>query len=146
MKTSKLELSPGSKAWLDDHLAMIRKKIVDEAFRSTQSSSATEGDEGPILIDPALIPEAAKKFAPGGIVPPYRTFGYVPFWSRMAESISGITVVSAILALGFGFLGFKDSTKKDSWLDISKIFAGAIVGSAGVAVSSSIRKKSTSSE
>ena len=59
----------------------------------------------------------------------------LPFWKRMALSITGITMMSGSLAILFGIIGAISVTTDNqittgAW-DIAKIFAGAVVGSAG---------------
>jgi hypothetical protein len=59
-------------------------------------------------------------------------------WHRLLSGITGITLVSAILAIAFGVLalvniGLADA-QRSTLLDIAKLLAGAIVGSTGAAV------------
>jgi hypothetical protein len=110
--------------WLDSHLADIRKLIVDEARRRSR-----EGGDG--RLRPLDVSEAAKLFAPGKQWPPDLTF-----WKRIGASISGVTLMSALLAIVFGIAGIYLAVQNESaaapYFDITKIFAGAIVGSTAV--------------
>jgi hypothetical protein len=74
------------------------------------------------------------EYAPGD---PYPV--NLPWWSRVLESISGVTLLSAILAVAFGFIGLYLTTKgaqgtATGYFDTMKLFAGAIVGSAGASL------------
>ncbi len=55
------------------------------------------------------------------------------FLRSTLESVPGIAFVAAVMAIVFGVLAYFDSTTRTQWLDIVKIFAGAVVGSAGTA-------------
>ena len=64
--------------------------------------------------------------------------GQASLRDRVVSSISGITLVSAILAIIFGLLGYFATTGNADadargLYDIAKIFAGAVVGSTGAA-------------
>jgi hypothetical protein len=128
-------LSQGTTAWLSDHLASIEAKIIDEA-RKLITNGATEQ---------MAVAEAARRYAPGDQFPENRDPKPTPFWSRIAESISGITLVTAVLAIIFGVLGLLDihgdKESAQRWIDVAKIFAGAVVGSAGVSAVSSAKGK-----
>ena len=123
------ELSPGAKAWLDDHLLYIKRKIIEEARKVAKES------RGEDTIQPLDVAEAAKLYAPGRQISAQKE---ISFWRRLTDSITGITLISAILAIVFGFLGYFTPTQ-EGWLDIAKIFAGAVVGSAGAAITSNMQ-------
>lgn len=94
--------------------------------------SVLEIDPVPI-IEPMTIAEAAKHFAPGRDVYEFRHRHSIIPWI--------FTFVCAALTILFGILGLYVNEKNaQSWLDISKIFAGAIVGAAG-ASAAAIREK-----
>jgi hypothetical protein len=60
---------------------------------------------------------------------------------RITSSISGITVISAILATIFGgiaALNLAGSENVQAFIDIAQVFAGAVVGSTGAAAVSGI--------
>jgi hypothetical protein len=130
-------LAPGVESWLKEHLSRIEAKIRQEAEGIAKAADRAG------TIEPLDIAEAAKRYAPGGVIPESRSAPtYQPFWSRVAESISGITLISALLAITFGALGLLGPTPSaQGWLDIAKIFAGAVVGSAGVSVATAARGK-----
>ena len=86
------------------------------------------------------LAQACSELAPGDPFPQEQSLG-----QRITSSITGITLVSAILAIVFGAIGFAvlrwggtqgaDSVK--TFIDIAQIFAGAVVGSTGAAAISS---------
>jgi hypothetical protein len=94
------------------------------------------------MIEPLDVAEAARRYAPGTLLP-MKPVEPPPqgFWSRVTESISGITLISALLAFIFGALGLLKPDAAQGWLDIAKIFAGAVVGSAGASVAAAVRGK-----
>jgi hypothetical protein len=128
---NEVTLTEGSKAWLREHLAAVQEQIIREA----RQVATSEGDQD---ILPKHVSQAAMRFAPGARYPDEHTWG-----QRILSSISGITIISALLALLFGILsipriGGPNSTGN---VDIAKVFAGAIVGSAGAAVSTHLRRR-----
>lgn len=131
-------LSPGAHAFLDDHLAKIRERIIEEAAR--QAGGSPDG-----AIEPMVVAEAAKSFAPGGLVP--LGAKRVSTMQRLLEPVSGLTLVCAVLAIIFGLLGLwansgagaANAANTSGWLDVAKVFAGAVVGSTGAGVVSSVR-------
>ncbi len=83
--------------------------------------------------------EAAKRFAPGVRFP-------AAFRERILASLSGMTLVSAALALVFGVIGvigvlMGHGASAAPYLDIVKLFAGAVVGSTGAGVALASRRK-----
>lgn len=123
-----------SDRWLEEHLNSIRKKI--ELFAAQLIS-----DEG--LSREMAIARATQQFAPGKVfeTPMTTEEGPTPFWTRIFDSFTGITLVSAVLAIVFGLLGYlTDHENAQRMLDISKIFAGAVVGSAGASATKATRK------
>jgi hypothetical protein len=122
-------LSKVDEEWLDIHLKRIRKLITEEALRIARDRDA----KAPEGLD---VAEAAKRFAPGVRFPAEPSF-----WARTMASLNGVTVVSAVLALlfgimgvlvGRGYLGAAGTTS--GYFDITKLFAGAIVGSTSAGV------------
>jgi len=128
-------LGETDRQWLDDHLRRIRKLITDEAIRAAKD----RGVEPPEGLD---VAEAAKRFAPGVRFPDEPSFP-----KRVLASLSGITVVSAVLAIVFWFLGWWQQGQGDAsaasaaYFDIVKLFAGAVVGSTGAGVALAYRRK-----
>jgi hypothetical protein len=113
---------------LDNHLNRIRRLIVDEAVRIARD----RGVQPPQPPEELDVAEAAKRFAPGKKVPEDA------LWQRTKNSLSGITMVSALLAVVFGILGalvnyghLANAGNSTAYFDIAKLFAGAVVGSTG---------------
>jgi hypothetical protein len=128
-------LSKDDELWLKNHLEQIRKAITVEALRVAKEN----GRKRPAPLD---VAEAARAFAPGD------TFPIEPkFIPRIAASLSGVTVVSAALAVIFGFLGIwlsrhgAEASNTGAYFDIAKIFAGAVVGSTGAGFVIGARRK-----
>ncbi|MGI0016059.1 MAG: hypothetical protein ACREBU_21775 [Nitrososphaera sp.] len=61
------------------------------------------------------------------------------YWKRILTSVSEVTIISMIMVVVFGILGI--FAKGEGYSDIAKIFAGAIVGSAGGSLIAEARKK-----
>jgi hypothetical protein len=122
----KLALSEGSRIWLRDHLVTIKKEIIQEA-----NALAREDASSKVL--PKHVANAAMRFAPGERFPLEMSFR-----GRILTSISGITIISAILAISFGIL---TAFGKGDHIDVVKIFAGAVVGSTGASVAMAVRRK-----
>jgi len=121
-------LTPVEEQMLDNHLKRIRKLIVQEAVRIAKDRGVQPPDP-PEELD---VAEAAKRFAPG------KKFPEDALWQRTKSSLSGITLVSALLAVVFGILGalvnyghLANAGSSTAYFDIAKLFAGAIVGSTG---------------
>ena len=106
----------GSASWLAEHLDDVRTKIIGEA----ESLAATEGRD---QVRPTDIARATSKFAPGG---PVRGSWFA---DRVLGSLSGVSVVAALLAVVFGALGVY--TNQTAYFDLVKLFAGTVLGSAG---------------
>jgi hypothetical protein len=123
--------SSGNAEWLNAHLNSVRTSIEREA-----SVIAEAG--GREAVEPRDIAQAALRFAPGDKFPVP-----VPPSRLDAWGINGVTVVSALLALAFGGLGAYLSRNgvNSGALDIAKIFAGAIVGSAGASVAATASRR-----
>ena len=59
-------------------------------------------------------------------------------WSWLRENVTGLMMISAVMALAFGYLGAwglyaggQSAQATAGFLDIAKLFAGALVGAAG---------------
>jgi len=130
---------------LDKHLAHIRGLIENEALSSGQSENTAPGTPVPREQD---IWKAALKFAPGIPFPDeggqrrrWITFGN---WSNTAV-LAMLTFVFGLLGLvGVGLIGTTPANSElakslGPFLDIAKIFAGAIVGAAGATAAVSRR-------
>lgn len=121
-------LTPVEEQMLDNHLKRIRKLIVEEAVRIAKDRGV-QPPQSPEELD---VAEAAKRFAPG------KKFPEDALWQRTKSSLSGITLVSALLAVIFGILGalvnsghLANAGNSTAYFDIAKLFAGAVVGSTG---------------
>jgi hypothetical protein len=122
-------LTLGSEQWLEEHMAVIRRDIVDQA----EMLANEEGSGGSHPIEPRFVAEAAKAYAPGTRLPHPEAH---PALRRLVSGVTGITVMSALLAVIFGALAlFKvDAQNTTGFLDIAKLLAGAVVGSTGASV------------
>ena len=122
--------------WLEAHLLTIQEKIRSQA----QSMADSDGRK---TIEPRDIAEAAKLYAPGELVPTTLSPEPLTFRQRVLSSISGITLISAILAVVFGIIGYfsrgEAQITAGAW-DIAKIFAGAVVGSTGATVNAQLKR------
>ena len=113
-----------SQQWLDAHLEKIREAVIDDAVKRSGDGEPSPEDVAisAMKIAPSerMALEATK---PRGISLP---FGFI------FRSLPPIAWVSALLAIVFGGLGlYADPSSQQGWLDIAKIFAGAVVGAAG---------------
>jgi hypothetical protein len=128
-ETATPTLSKVDEQWLDIHLRRIRKLIADEAIRLAKDRNV----QAPEGLD---VAEAAKSFAPGVRFPAEPSL-----WARTKASLSGVTMVSAVMVLLFGIMGIlvgqgqlASAGTSSAYFDIAKLFAGAIVGSTGAGV------------
>jgi hypothetical protein len=127
---------------LDSHLKYIREIIVKEAIALSDKNRTEENQpSGSVVPREQDIWVAALKYAPGTPFPP-RDEGHSPrFFSFGGWSNTGVlaalTFVFGILGLiGIGLIGSAPPGSEAAkslgpFLDIAKIFAGAIVGAAG---------------
>lgn len=143
------DLSKNLNASLDDHLAKLKEQIADRAYAlasaSTDSPVTSEG-EG-VHVDLSILAKAIDEVTKGRFTPlEHRT--------RFFDLFPPFTCVCALLCLAFATLGLLPLVATDSnvaakvggqasgFLDIAKIFAGAIVGSTtSIALSSSRAKR-----
>jgi hypothetical protein len=104
----------------------------------------------PHQITPTQCLKAISQIAPGERVDSFTDEESIPFWHRFASAVSPITLISSFLTVVFAAFGLlvlrygttgKDSLNGAACLDIAKIFAGVIVGSASVAAVSSTRAR-----
>ena len=146
------ELSANLNASLDEHLAKLKKQIADRAYdlagASTDASEASEASEGEMkCVDiPSLAKAIGEVTKEQGNPPEHGT--------RFFDLFPPFTCVCAGLCLAFATLGLlplvatdpnvasKAGGQASGFLDIAKIFAGAIVGSTtSIALSSSRAKR-----
>jgi len=123
---------------LDDHLQRVRGKIVQ---RSSELASA---DKEPIGL--SHLARALEQFAPGREIP---TVAASEPPTGLIARFPPLAILSSILAVAFAALGLwatlgsaevKANLGGQGFLDIAKIFAGAIVGSATATVTSSLTR------
>ncbi|AQQ68851.1 hypothetical protein Mag101_15335 [Microbulbifer agarilyticus] len=119
--------------WLDDHLFEIREKIVVRAKELL-------ADANNQLTKAAALSEAAKEYAPGMRFPDAQQSSWR---ENILNQLSAVTLISALLAIVFGGIAFGISLAAEEgepvpdvagYIDLVKIFAGAVVGSTGAAV------------
>jgi hypothetical protein len=137
-------LSGGFDQVLTEHLAQIRAAII---ARAEELAEEERGEDSP--MKPAIRPihylKAIDELAPGREFDP-AALKQSGLWHRFLDSVSPITLIASLLTIVFAAFGLwaVSSDPKGingaAYLDIAKIFAGAIVGSASVAASSTIRR------
>lgn len=93
-------------------------------------------------IGPMDILNAAQRYAPGG-----RLSTPVAFVQRMLGSVQMITLLSLFAAFVFDILGLRQASKQpadssNGNLDIAKVFAGVVVGSASTTMRTSESNRS----
>ena len=122
---------------LDEHLRVIREKITKRA-----ESLPTEGE----AVDFSHVAQAIAEYAPGGEIPKAEPVKGLRFFLALFPPF---ILLSFILTVVFGVLGLwatlgSESTKQSligpGFLDIAKIFAGAMVGSASANITSSLKR------
>lgn len=136
------DVVPDDYLWLDDHLFEVREKIITRARQLLDSAEYK-------YTKASAISEAAKEYAPGMRFPQDPRFSWR---ENILSQLSAVTLISALLAIVFGTIAFgisyaaeegKPVPDVSGYIDLVKIFAGAIVGSTGAAVvATSSRKKS----
>ena len=107
---------------LEAYLKQVELEIIKEA-----KSLAGVGP-GPSVRN---ITTAVNSYAPGFRITPDLGLRHRIIENIMAP-ITGVTLISAMLAIGFGLLAIW--TDLPGMLDVLKIFAGAVVGSTGARV------------
>jgi hypothetical protein len=132
---SKKTTVDGSSLFLDDLLESLRERILREAHEAAKRDGRDD-------VGPSDIARAGLLFAPG------TEFGYRRdiFGTLTRIGISGVTLMSCLLAAAFGLIGVfqtraGNAQSASGAFDIAKIFAGAIVGSTGVAVAAASKRK-----
>lgn len=112
-------------AYLNPYVEDVRDKIVQRAQELAKEEFGKESRQPPKMRH---LAQASLDIAPGPVFPKNDE----PTWrDRIGSSITGITIVSGVLAIIFGGLGLFGPENNQGFLDIAKIFAGATVGSAG---------------
>ncbi len=123
---------------LEEHMEKIKKKIMNRALEIASDAQ----DELSVTHLAAAIDE----FAPGTHV---FSHGEVTVKRDFFDYVPPVALLSTILAFAFAALGLwaiqgqqniKEGLGGQGFLDIAKIFAGAIVGSATAVVASGARR------
>jgi hypothetical protein len=134
---------------LNDHLAVIRATILSRADELARDAVGEDSADPTTSIAIVHLSRAIEEYAPGRPVVPLAK-KEEGIGRRLLDGISPITVISAALTVVFaGFGLFALSSKAptglgsggNAYLDIAKIFAGAIVGSSSAAITSSLRRQ-----
>jgi hypothetical protein len=134
---------------LNEYLESLRQRIVERAAEIAdlpQVSTADDSqDQSRIEID--HLAKAIEEVAPG---PSGSKNSSIGLSGRLSHALSSFTGVSAILAILFAVLGLcallvprasELKGQSQAFLDVAKIFAGAVVGSAGATVVTRGRKR-----
>lgn len=136
--TSNAKSAEPTAGWLDKHMEIVKNRILERASELAEAEKCA--------IEPRHISEAAKVFAPGIELPPKKEgwpASITAFFSAIFAWSPSITTVSALLAVVFGAIGWRSpvGTAGANAFDIAKVFAGAIVGSAGVTIKSAVVRR-----
>lgn len=119
------EVGQASAGWVREYIDAVNRKIVLRAKTLAATTGAPGSDTE---IDPMSISEAAHDLY--GRYSHPRDESVVRGW---LHAITPITIISAFLAVAFGALALVNPQSLQSnqagFLDIAKIFAGAVVGS-----------------
>ena len=129
---------------LDEYLNQIKELIRQRAIDLTEPPLPV-GSPGSPLFGFQELSQAIDEFAPGIPVQKEKRRWYAVLF----EYFPPFTLLCFLLAIIFGYLGFSawgratgNSVAAAGFLDITKIFAGAIVGStSAVAITNLARKK-----
>ena len=125
---SENKLTPGEE-YINDYFKGLTAVINGRALAIAQ-------EQGRKDVQARDVAQACSEIAPGSPFPKEQTF-----WQRIGSTITGITLISAILAIVFGGIGFaglrwggaQGAESVKAFIDIAQIFAGAVVGSTGAA-------------
>jgi hypothetical protein len=123
-----MDVSEGARLAIQEHLDRIRQSILLEARAISSTRSTPDRSIGPLDIL-----GAAARYAPGTRIATTTSFS-----QRLAANVSMITLLSLFAAIVFGMLGLwpvgaQPVDNPNGYLDIAKVFAGVVVGSAGAA-------------
>lgn len=136
-----LNLSANLGQALDERLAQLRIQITDRA-EAIAKSDADPLVAAPVTVDISCLAAAIDEVTHGRNFVPERK-------PRFFELFPPFTCVCAVLCVIFAALGLAPvliqkasglTSSAQSFLDLAKIFAGAIVGSTSVALSSAKRR------
>jgi len=148
---SSVSISDALEKVLSEHLNKVQSAIKDRAQEFAEKERGGESGKIDATIGIDHLNRAIQEFAPGRAITPVVLKG-PGVWRRLLDSVSPVTIISMVLSVVFAafglwaILGLGDAEAKaisgTAYLDIAKIFAGAIVGSTSVAITSSIRRPS----
>lgn len=133
-------LSPESIAYLDNHFKHVKDLIINRI--EELSRDATEEDVLSKGLEHLHLSQAISEYAPG------KKVSIAPEKGRFFELFPPFTILCFLLAIIFAFFGIyalnnnSKITGGNGFIDISKIFAGAIVGSTTSIVLGSMSSKS----
>lgn len=148
-------MSEALKTVLSDHLEKLRTRILQrateiasESRRSTSEEESAIAKSGQVEIDLPHLTKALREIEPG-FDPDSAPQG---IGRQISDAMRSFTAALAIMAIIFAVLGLFAlqsnspaakglKNQSDAFLDVAKIFAGAIVGSTGAAVGSRIRRR-----
>jgi hypothetical protein len=124
------QLDDDSTSVLSGHMRAIEQRILERARELAGSQT----------ISAIYVEKAIREFAPGDPYPQNR------HWLYLTWTLAGTTLISALLAATFGGLALfggshLSPTNQVAFLDIAKVFAGAVVGSTGASVVSGTRSR-----
>jgi hypothetical protein len=127
------EIRIRNKQRVEQYLSDYFTDLTTQIYRQALQVADSEGRRDEIQTKD--VAQACRDMAPGRPFPIEQTFR-----QRIGSSITGITIISAALAVIFGVIGFaglgpgggKDDVVQP-FIDIAQIFAGAVVGSTGAA-------------
>ena len=144
--TSNAVLSEALESALTAHLNSVRTAIKQRAQELAQGERLDDRAASEAAVEIGHLARAINEYAPGRAVTSVAPAGV---WQRFLDSVSPVTIISAVLTIIFAAFGLwailgpeaakGGGVQGAAYLDIAKIFAGAIVGSASVAVASAVR-------
>lgn len=133
-------LSPHFQSALNEQMSQMRAQIEEQAIQIARQ--ANTGSEAEAKVSLSDLAAALETVTTGGRPPATRV-------ERFFDYFPPFTCICALLCIGFAWLGLSPLTKatgvdpkvaeklvltSTGFLDIAKIFAGAIVGSATTAI------------
>ena len=125
-----------------DELAQLKKRVEERALELAQKraddgiSAGVAGQTGNVPVPVVQIGDisVALDEALGKRIPPEPKTSFFDLFPPF-------TCLCFLLCLIFGFFGLRSADKNNGFLDIAKIFAGALVGSTTTSMANVIRTK-----
>ena len=113
-----MSLDPEAQAVVDNHITRV-KVGAEQHLSTTHGQNPTTGQVAQAVADVAGLEAGVAQKS---------------FLRATFESVPGLAFVAAVMAIIFGVLAYySEATERTQWLDIVKVFAGAVVGAAGTA-------------